>query len=93
MVFQVLPRLCDSFRVTESVPTGAAEQIEWLRAWTSQHIRLRAERFRTELIAMCGEEDGTAIEFAEMYEVSEYARQPDATLMGELFPGALALRH
>lgn len=70
----------------DQVPAGDAERIEWLRGWFAGAIRARADRYRGELAAAYGQERGAAIQWAEVYEISEYARQPDEAELRRLFP-------
>ena len=44
-----------------------------------------AARFRRELIEKYGAEKGSAIRYAEAFELSEYGRQPDKALAEALF--------
>lgn len=84
---QVFEWLAYEEGVLETVPAGEAEKLVWLREWYLQHIRPRADRFRPQLIAAFGEDRGRQIEAAEVYEISEYAAQPDAARRERLFPG------
>ncbi len=70
----------------ESVPDNPQERRAWLRGWFQRHIGPRAERFRRELIATYGEKRGSAAEFVEAYEISEYAAPLDAAARRRLFP-------
>ena len=70
----------------DTVPTDPAGEREWLRAWYTGHIRTRADRFRQRLIETFGEGRGGAVKYAEAYEISEYAMQPDEALRRQLFP-------
>lgn len=72
--------------VLDEVPNGESERRDWVQSWLAQHIRPRADRYRAELVARCGEDNANAIEFIEMFEISEYARQPDPSLVRQLFP-------
>jgi len=82
-VFQWLPY---NEGVLDSVPADAKQRRSWLREWFARHIRPRAERFRRELIATYGEQRGATVEFAEAYEISEYAAPLDAGGRRRLFP-------
>ena len=82
-VFEWLPH---EEGILDKVPTDPADKREWLRTWYTGHIRIRADRFRQSLIATWGEKRGRAIEYAEVYEISEYATQPDEPLRRRLFP-------
>jgi hypothetical protein len=72
--------------ILDTVPESEQEKVTWLRGWLLSHIRARAERFRKELIQAFGPDRGGKIEAAEVYEISEYARQPDAAMREKLFP-------
>jgi LmbE family N-acetylglucosaminyl deacetylase len=45
-----------------------------------------ADRFRSQLIEQYGQEKGTAVKFAEAFEVCEYGRQPAKEELRRLFP-------
>ena len=75
--------------ILETVPDADDEKLAWVETWVSKHLRPRAERYRNELITRIGPEQGEQIEFIEMYEISEYAAQPDAADLSVLFPNAL----
>lgn len=81
--FEWLPYLAGA---EDQVPQDPAEQHAWLRTWYCRQIRPRAERFRRELIATYGPERGSRIEFAEAYEISQYASPLDAAARERLFP-------
>jgi LmbE family N-acetylglucosaminyl deacetylase len=70
------------------VPADEGQKLVWLRGWYMNHMRRRVERFRRELVTTFGAQRGAAIEAAEVYEISEYAAQPDAALRERLFPTA-----
>jgi LmbE family N-acetylglucosaminyl deacetylase len=67
------------------VPRDAAVRRAWLRTWYLEHLRALTERWRPQLLATYGPEKGAAIEFAEAYEVSEYAAPLDAEARQRLF--------
>jgi LmbE family N-acetylglucosaminyl deacetylase len=69
-VFEFLPF---NMGIADQVPEPAAERLAWLRGWYGDIILPRAERFRTELIAQYGPDRGSAIQYVEAYEISEYA--------------------
>jgi LmbE family N-acetylglucosaminyl deacetylase len=82
-VFEWLPYLAG---LLDRVPEGEEERRAWLRAWFTRQVRPRAERFRDALVAAYGPKRGSQIEFAEVYEISEYAAAADATTLRRLFP-------
>ena len=45
-----------------------------------------ADRFRDRLVERYGTERGAKIRYAEVFEISEYGRQPHAELVEALFP-------
>jgi hypothetical protein len=70
----------------DQVPSGFAERRKWLKGWYLQRLRVYADRYRKELIATYGPDRGPRIEFAEVYEISEYASPLDDTARRRLFP-------
>jgi len=74
--------------ILSQVPADENEKLVWLRAWLRKHMLPRAERFREDLVAAFGPERGRAIEFCEVYELSEHAAAADLPLRRRLFPGA-----
>ena len=68
------------------VPRDAAVRRAWLRTWYLDHLRGMTERWRAALVATYGPEKGPKIEFAEAYEISEYAAPLDAAARRRLFP-------
>jgi LmbE family N-acetylglucosaminyl deacetylase len=70
----------------EQVPAGAAARRAWLRDWYMAYLRPQADRYRQELVATYGQTRGAAIEYAEVFEVSEYAAPLDPAARWRLFP-------
>ena len=68
------------------MPSDTADRRDWLRAWYQGRLRATADRYREELIAVYGPERGRQIEYAEAYEISEYAAPLDLTNRQRLFP-------
>jgi LmbE family N-acetylglucosaminyl deacetylase len=71
---------------TDHVPKDATQCRDWLRDWYAACVRPRADRFRQDLIAAYGEARGRAIQFAEVYEISQYGARPDRQALQRLFP-------
>ena len=69
----------------DSVPGDAPGRRRWLRQWYQQYLRPQADRYRAELIATYGERRGSSVEFAEVFEISEYAAPLDAAARRRLF--------
>lgn len=71
-----------------SVPPASDEagRREWLLEKWSERQGREANRFRAALIEQYGEERGTAVKYAECFEICEYGRQPTREELKELFP-------
>jgi LmbE family N-acetylglucosaminyl deacetylase len=72
--------------VLAEVPADAAGRREWLSGWVMNRLRPQAERYRRELVATYGHERGSRVEWAEAYEISEYAAPLTPELRAKLFP-------
>ncbi len=70
----------------ETVPNDQQGRLEWLRAWYARHAGPRADHFRDELLDTFGRELGDTLQFVEVFEISEYGRQPVQQQLRELFP-------
>jgi LmbE family N-acetylglucosaminyl deacetylase len=71
--------------VLDQVPEGKEQRLAWLRQWYIDKIRVRADRYRSELVAAYGPDRGNRIECAEIYEISEYGSLLDAVARERLF--------
>lgn len=71
--------------IADQVPTDQPARRAWLTAWYLDWLRPQANRYRGELIAQYGPAHGSAIEYAEVFEVSEYATPLDAAARQRLF--------
>lgn len=74
--------------ILNTVPEDESRKLAWVRSWIDGYVQPRAERFRDEMIARWGDAKGKATEFIEVFEISEYARQPDTELIRCLFPNS-----
>ncbi len=81
-VFEWLPY---NQRIEDQVPQQPEQRIAWLRQWYSQRPRQVAQRFREALLEQYGVA-GDQVEFAEAFEVSEYASPLDECARRRLFP-------
>jgi N-acetylglucosamine malate deacetylase 1 len=70
----------------DEVPADEGGRVAWLRRWYAGQIRPRADRYRAALVAAYGSDRGRLIEFAEVYEISEYGSPLDTAARGRLFP-------
>lgn len=69
----------------DQVPPAEADKMGWLRQWYLPLLRPTADRYRAELIAAYGPVRGSTIEYAEAFEVSEYAAPLDEAERRRLF--------
>lgn len=76
--------------ILDQVPDGAAARQGWLRSWYLPLLRPTADRYRAELIATYGPIRGSQIEYAEAFEISEYAAPLDGQARRRLFGCCLA---
>lgn len=67
----------------DEVPLDKAQRKEWLRKRAQRPI---TPAVRTALEKWYGKERGSAIQYAEAFEVSEYGGQPDEATLRKLFP-------
>lgn len=67
------------------VPEGEPAQRAWLRDLFLGRLRPQADRYRPELIARYGER-GREVEYAEVFEISEYAAPLNDECRERLFP-------
>lgn len=70
------------------VPADDAGRMVWLRSWYDEKVKPRAARFREAIIAAYGQSRGAAMDYVEVFEVSEYAAPLDAAARKRLFPFA-----
>ncbi len=75
--------------ILDTVPKDETEKLQWVEAWIARHVRPRALRYRQDLIDRCGPQRGQEIEFIELFEISEYAKQLRDQDRGILFPDPL----
>lgn len=74
-----------NLNIAHLVPDGERAQREWLREGYLGRLRPQADRYREELIARYGER-GRQVEYAEVFEISEYAAPLDSVSRARLFP-------
>ena len=67
-------------------PRDPAARRAWLRDWYLSLLRPQADRYRERLIARYGRQRGSAVEYAEAFEISEYAAPLDDEARARLFP-------
>ena len=70
----------------DEVPADDTARRRWLRDWFLHYLRPQADRYRQELIDVYGRTRGQQIEYAEIFEISEYAAPLDAEARHRLFP-------
>ncbi len=72
--------------ILDQIPADEAGRRQWLRGWFSSYLRPQADRYRQELLRTYGHVAGALVEFAEIFEISEYAATLDAAARARLFP-------
>jgi LmbE family N-acetylglucosaminyl deacetylase len=72
--------------LSHEVPHDEAGRHRWLRNWYIERLRPQADRYRQQLIQRYGEPRGREVEFAEVFEISEYAASLTADWRACLFP-------
>lgn len=70
----------------DQVPRAEPERWEWFRKRCEQRFAGAADAFRDKLTERYGADEGRRIRYAEVFEICEYGRRPDADLIEELFP-------
>jgi LmbE family N-acetylglucosaminyl deacetylase len=68
------------------VPTDKAARAEWLKARLAKRYAATANRFRSKLVDLLGDEKGKAVKMAEAFEVCEYGSQPSKQELMRIFP-------
>jgi LmbE family N-acetylglucosaminyl deacetylase len=71
--------------VLEQVPADQCDRRQWLYDLYTERLRPMAERYRRELNDTYGQGHGQQVQYAEVYEISEYATQLDDALRARLF--------
>ncbi len=84
-VSQVFEWLPFNQQILDKLPPDVAGKRAWLRGWYLDRIRPQADRYRQQLISTYGQARGQAVEWAEAYEISEYASPLDAAARKRLF--------
>jgi N-acetylglucosamine malate deacetylase 1 len=67
-------------------PAGRAARREQMANRFKQRSKATADKFRSKLIELYGEEKGGSVQYAEAFELCEYGRQPAAAELKQLFP-------
>jgi len=70
----------------DAVPTGKAERREWLAAGKRREGERIANKYRSKLIELYGNEKGSKIKYAEAFEDSEYGTRLTKENIPVLFP-------
>jgi LmbE family N-acetylglucosaminyl deacetylase len=71
--------------LADEVPTEPPARRAWLRDWYCARVRPQADRYREALVTRYGHPRGRQVEFAEVFEISEYAAPLGAELRERLF--------
>lgn len=68
------------------VPEDEEDIMEYLLEQRQRSTAAMADRFRSELIELYGQERGSEVEYAEAFMISEYGSQPTQEQLKALFP-------
>jgi LmbE family N-acetylglucosaminyl deacetylase len=68
------------------VPSGKTERLEWTRKHTQERHASIAQKFRTRLVELLGQENASAVKYAEAFEITEYGSQPSRDELMTIFP-------
>jgi N-acetylglucosamine malate deacetylase 1 len=68
------------------VPGEPSARLSWTRDRVGKRYGGLADRFRSKLIELLGEEKGKAVKYAESFEVCEYGTQPSREYLRKIFP-------
>jgi LmbE family N-acetylglucosaminyl deacetylase len=74
------------FGYLDQVPKDKQARLDWTRKQTGQRAAALADRFRSKLVELLGQEKGSAVKYAEAFEVCEYGTQPSRDLLLKIFP-------
>ena len=72
--------------ILDQVPTDEASRRQWVADWRLPFFEKIADQYRDELIERYGKEMGTAVRYAEAYEVCEYGADISPEELREVFP-------
>jgi LmbE family N-acetylglucosaminyl deacetylase len=72
--------------ILDQVPAVETLRKQWLSQWFGKRAKAVADRFRERIVETYGEERGRQIQYAEAYEISEYASQLDEARRKQFFP-------
>jgi len=70
----------------DQVPSDPSQRREWLGSRWKSRSEGPARRYRDLLIKLYGQERGSAVKFAEAFEVSEYGSRPSLERLKKIFP-------
>ena len=72
----------------DELPDDPESQFRFLLTWYRNHLRPMADIYRDRIIEVYGQQRGAAMNYIEVYEISEYAAALDDAKRRELFPFA-----
>ena len=70
----------------DKVPAGKEARFEWLRKWRNSGMRSWTKQGIETLIERYGKVHAEKVEYAEIFELCEYGRQPSREELWQLFP-------
>ena len=73
-------------RTRPNVPAGDQERRAFLLEGVKQRSAAVADQYRSQLVALYGEERGRRVKYAEAFQLCQYGRQPAKDELRKLFP-------
>ena len=73
-------------RTRPNVPAGDQERRAFLLEGVKQRSASVADQYRSQLVALYGEERGRRVKYAEAFQLCQYGRQPAKDELRKLFP-------
>jgi len=68
------------------VPSGKEARLDWTRKRAEERYASVANRFRSRLVELLGQDRGKAVKYAEAFQVCEYGSQPSLDELKIIFP-------
>ena len=73
-------------RTRPDVPKEPADRAAFLLNVVKQRDEALANQYRSQLIALYGEQRGKQVKYAEAFQINQYGRQPSAAELRKMFP-------
>jgi LmbE family N-acetylglucosaminyl deacetylase len=74
------------FGYLAEIPQEKGARMQWTRERAAKRYGSLADRFRSKLIELLGDEKAKAVKYAESFEICEYGSQPSRAELMKIFP-------